>query len=269
MLNYNDRVAVGVSGGKDSLSLLYVLKKIFNQRDCSDLVAITVDEGIKGYRNESLQIVKDFCSKLKVENKILRYKDLFGIDMDEAMTLRPTEKMTSCSICGTFRRRVIDMAAESIGANVVATAHNLDDQLQSFMINILAGDVERIGWIYPEPVQYGANSLKKIKPFVEIYEQEIVFYALQREIPFQSEDCPYMHESIRSDLREFLNKLEKDHTGIKYNAYNSMIKISRSLKSLSSMVTGCNKCSICGRNSTGTICSFCKTLQVLGGHKSI
>jgi cytoplasmic tRNA 2-thiolation protein 1 len=268
MLNYNDRVAVGVSGGKDSLSLLYVLKKIFNQRDRSDLIAITIDEGIKGYRNEALQIVKDFCSKLKVENKILRYKDLFGIDMDEAMRLRPTEKMSSCSMCGTFRRRVMDVAAESIGANVIATAHNLDDQLQSFMINVFVGDVERIGWIYPEPVQYGANSLKKIKPFVEIYEQEIIFYALHREIPFQSEECPYMHESIRTELREFLNKFEKDHPGIKYNAYNSMIKISRNLKPMSSLVTQCNKCSICGRNCTSAVCSFCKTLQILAGNKT-
>jgi cytoplasmic tRNA 2-thiolation protein 1 len=268
MLNYNDRVAVGVSGGKDSLSLLYILKKIFNQRDCSDLIAITIDEGIKGYRNEALQIVKDFCSKLKVENKILSYRDLFGIDMDEAMRLRPTEKMSSCSMCGTFRRRVLDMAAESTGANVVATAHNLDDQLQSFMINILVGDVEGIGRIYPEPVQYGANSLKKIKPFVEIYEQEVVFYALHREIPFQSEECPYMHESIRTELREFLNKFEKDHPGIKYNAYNSMIKISRSLKSMPSLITHCNKCSICGRNSAGAVCSFCKTLQILADNET-
>ena len=65
MLHYNDRVAVGVSGGKDSLSLLFILKKIFNQRDRSDLIAITIDEGVKGYRNEALQIVKDFCSKAK------------------------------------------------------------------------------------------------------------------------------------------------------------------------------------------------------------
>src|ERR687887_2334210 len=234
MLNYNDRLAVAVSGGKDSLSLLYIMKKIFNRHDHSELIAIMIDEGIKGYRNEALQIVKDFCSDLKVEIKILSYKDLFGIDMDEAMMLRSSssKKITSCSICGTLRRRAIDMAAESIGANVIATAHNLDDQVQTFLINILAGDIERIGWIYPEPVQYGINGLKKIKPVIEIYEHEIVFYALQQEIPFQSEECPYMHESIRTDLREFLNNLEKCRPGIKYNAYKSMIKISKNMKLL-------------------------------------
>lgn len=263
MIGYGDRVAVGVSGGKDSLSLLYVLKKLFEQHpnNGNELVAVTIDEGIKGYRDESLQIVKDFCAQLGVESKVLSYKSLFGVDMDEAMVLRPSEKMSSCSMCGTFRRRAIDIAAETVDADVVATAHNMDDQLQTFMINLLAGDVERIGWIYPEPVQY-ASGMKKIKPLIEIYEYEIAFYALQREIPFQSEECPYMNESIRTDLREFFNRMEKEHPGIKMNAYNSMMKVSKTLRNMPSGEEG-RKCSVCGRDSTGEVCSVCKTVSVL------
>jgi cytoplasmic tRNA 2-thiolation protein 1 len=268
MLGHRDKIAVGVSGGKDSLALLYVLKKFFEEHNRTNLVAITIDEGISGYRDESLQIVKDFCSQIQVETKISSYSDLFGLDMDQAMRQRPSEKMTSCSMCGTFRRRAIDMMAETVGANVVATAHNLDDQLQTFMINLLSGDTERIGWMHPESVQYGPNGLKKVKPFLEIYEHEIVFYAMLRDIPFQSEECPYMHESIRTDLREFLNNLETSHPGIKYNAYNSITKISKILKT-SSMVSVPHpqKCLICGRNSAGRICSVCKTLQVLAKNK--
>ncbi len=161
MINYGDKIAVGVSGGKDSLSLLLVLNNIFERKKTNDIIAITIDEGIDGYRNESLRIVKDFCSKLNVKNEIFSYKELFGLNMDESMLLRPSEKMTSCSICGTFRRRAIDIAADYVGANVIATGHNLDDHLQSFMINIIAGDVNRIGWIYPEPIYYGKNELKK------------------------------------------------------------------------------------------------------------
>src|ERR671923_827897 len=264
MIEYGDNVAVGVSGGKDSLSLLYVLKVLFDQHsnNGNELIAVTIDEGIKGYRDESLQIVKEFCAQLRVESKVLSYKSLFGIDMDEAMILRSSEKMSSCSICGTFRRRAIDIAAETVEADIVATAHNMDDQLQTFMINLLAGDVERIGWIYPEPVQYASNSMKKVKPFIEIYEYEIAFYALQRGIPFQSEDCPYMNESIRTDLREFFNRLERDHPGIKYNAYRSMTKISKVLRS-SMPPSETKKCSRCGRVSTGDICSVCKTLNIL------
>jgi uncharacterized protein (TIGR00269 family) len=265
MLKYGERVAVGVSGGKDSLSLLYVLKKIFDGHDRSrdDLIAVTIDEGIEGYRDESLQIVKDFCSQLGVQGKVMSYKDLFGVSMDEAMVLRPPEKkMSSCSMCGTFRRRAIDLAAESVGADVVATAHNMDDQLQTFMINLLAGDVERIGWIYPEPIEY-AGGMKKIKPFVELYEHEIVFYALQREIPFQSEECPYMNESIRTDLREFFNKMESEHPGIKNNAYASMMKVSEKLRASFAEPRGDKKCKLCGRDSTGDVCSVCKTVSAL------
>ena len=265
MLKYGDRVAVGVSGGKDSLSLLYVMKKIFDEhghRAEDNLIAVTIDEGIEGYRNESLEIVKDFCSQLGVQSKVLSYRDLFGVSMDEAMVLRPSEKMSSCSMCGTFRRRAIDMAAESVGADVVATAHNMDDQIQTFMINLLAGDVERIGWMYPEPIEY-ADGLKKIKPFVELYEQEIVFYALQREIPFQSEECPYMNESIRTDLREFFNKMELEHPGIKNNAYASMIKVSEKLRLSASQQKANRKCKLCGHDSTGDVCAVCKTQGIL------
>jgi cytoplasmic tRNA 2-thiolation protein 1 len=268
MIGYGDRVAVGVSGGKDSLSLLYVLKVLFDNHpnNGNELVAVTIDEGIKGYRDESLQIVKDFCAQLQVESKVLGYKELFGVDMDEAMVLRPSEKMSSCSMCGTFRRRAIDVAAESVDADIVATAHNMDDQLQTFMINLLSGDVERIGWIYPEPVQY-ASGMKKVKPFIEIYEREIAFYALQREIPFQSEECPYMNESIRTDLREFFNRMEQEHPGIKHNAYNSMTKISKTLRSFPNAEG--RKCSVCGRDSTGEVCSVCKTVGVLTSNKQI
>jgi len=262
MIGYGDRVAVGVSGGKDSLSLLYVMKMLFDlhPNNGNELVAVTIDEGIRGYRDESLQIVKDFCAHLGVESRMLSYKSLFGVDMDEAMTLRPSDKMSSCSICGTFRRRAIDIAAEDVDADVVATAHNMDDQLQTFMINTLAGDVERIGWMYPEPIEY-ANGMTKVKPFIEIYEYEIAFYALQRDIPFQSEECPYMDESIRTDLRQFFNAMEKEHPGIKQNAYSSMMKIAKTLRSAPS--TEGRKCAICGRDSTGDVCSVCKTIKIL------
>lgn len=268
MIERGDTVAVGVSGGKDSLSLLYVLKDLFDHRDNKNsLIAVTIDEGIRGYRDESLQIVGDFCSRLGVESKILSYKTLFGIDMDEAIIQRPSEKMSSCSMCGTFRRRAIDLAAETVGADAVATAHNLDDQVQTFMINLLAGDAERIGWIYPQPVEYGSR-MKKIKPFVEIYEYEIAFYALQREIPFQSEECPYMNESIRTDLRIFFNNLEKSHPGLKYNAYNTMLKISKVIRDQGAQSTA-KKCSVCGRVATGDICSVCSLVEILSSNKQI
>jgi uncharacterized protein (TIGR00269 family) len=255
MVKHGDRIAVAVSGGKDSLSLLHIMKMLC-QKHGSKPYAVTIDEGIEGYRDESLKIVKEFSTRLDVECKILSYKELYGATLDETLEERnrKEKKTGACSICGTFRRRAIDIAAESVGANVLATAHNLDDVLQTFMINILAGDVERIGWTYPEPVEY-ANGLKKIKPFTEIYEHEIAFYALANGIPFQSEECPHMNESIRSEIREFLNKLEGEHPGIKYNAYSTLVKVAKRLRDSGNKKH--NKCILCGRDSTNKICSVC------------
>jgi cytoplasmic tRNA 2-thiolation protein 1 len=261
MINYGDRIAVGVSGGKDSLSLLLVLKHLFERKKTNDIIAITIDEGTAGYRDESLKIVKEFCTKLNIKNEIFSYRELFGMDMDESMILRPSKKMTSCSICGTFRRRAIDIATDYVGANVIATGHNLDDQLQSFMINIISGDVNRIGWIHPESVYYGTKKIKKIKPFIEIYEREIVFYALQQNIPFQSEQCPYQDESIRSEIREFFNSLEDNRSGVKYNTFSSILKISKILKNNDNSLK--NTCDVCGYESTGPICSVCNNLRIL------
>jgi len=263
MIKHGDRVAVAVSGGKDSLTLLNILKKILSGVN-PELIAITVDEGIEGYRDESLHIVKNFCSNIGVESRVVSFRELFGLSMDKAMEVRPSEKISSCSMCGTFRRRAIDLLAESCGANVIATGHNLDDYIQTFFINLFAGDIERIGWTYPEPVEYGSSGLKKIKPLMEIYEKELVLYAIHLNIPFQSEECPYKDESIRSAFRTHLNSLENIHPGIKYNAYNSILKIAKKVKSTTNVINKVRKqCLVCNRDSSNNVCSVCHTLNLL------
>ncbi|MER5175023.1 MAG: TIGR00269 family protein [Candidatus Nitrosocosmicus sp.] len=267
MIGYGERIAVGVSGGKDSLTLLSVLKKILKKNNCNDIVAITIDEGIEDYRDESVHIVKNHCEKIDIPFKIFSYKDLFGTSMDEAMLQRPSKKLSSCSICGTFRRRALDIAAKSVSADVVATAHNLDDHIQTFMINLFSGDVDRIGWMYPTPapMEYEIG-LKKIKPFLELYENEIVFYAFHSGIEFQAEQCPYMDESIRSDFREFFNKLERIHPGIKYNCYNSVNKLSKIIQNTRQQHSAPylkKICLKCGNISNNDVCSVCKTIFLL------
>lgn len=257
MMKFGDHVAVATSGGKDSLVLLSILKSTIDATSGITMSAITIDEGISGYRDESLKIVSDFCSQLGVPLSIVSYDDLFGTHMDEVMRLRQSTKLTSCSVCGTFRRRAIDLAAEKLGANVIATAHNLDDEIQTFMINLFSGDVNRIGWNRASST-YKTSRMKKVKPLSEIYEREIVFYALQKGIPFQSEQCPYMNESIREEIRQFLNDLEKAHPGIKYNTYKSTIKLSTLVRELKDPHIVRGICEKCGRDSTESICSVCK-----------
>ena len=257
MIQNNELVAVAVSGGKDSLALL----KIINEMSVTHnfrIKAITIDEGIPGYRNEALEIVKNFCSNLNIDQKTYSYQELFDLTLDKALELRENEKTSSCSICGTLRRRAIDYAAKDVGADVIATGHNLDDTLQTFVINMLSGDTNKIGWMDPDNFR---NECRRVKPFCEIYESEIVFYAFTNNIPFQSEPCPHMNEGIRTEIREFLNSLESKHSGIKNNLYQSIIRISQIVKDSN------NKqgmiCEKCGNKCTGKVCSVCNLVLKL------
>jgi len=254
MINNGDVVGVAVSGGKDSLSLLHVLKKMSESHNFK-LKAITIDEGIPSYRDEALEIVKNFCNNIDVEYKVFPYKDLFDITLQESLELRENEKISSCSICGTLRRRAIDFGARDLGVDVIATGHNLDDVLQTFVINLLSGDTNKIGWMGADT---STNRTRKIKPFCEIYENEIAFYAFSNEIPFQTEQCPHMNEGIRTEIREFLNSLENKHTGIKNNMYRSIMRISSLVKD--SNYKQRRICSKCGSECTGNICSVCSML---------
>ncbi|MFB5648216.1 MAG: TIGR00269 family protein [Candidatus Nitrosomaritimum aestuariumsis] len=262
MIQNDELVAVAVSGGKDSLALL----KIMNQMAANHnfrIKAITIDEGIPGYRNEALDIVEEFCKELNIDFKVYSYKDLFELSLDEALDLRESEKTSSCSICGTLRRRAMEHAAKDIGANVIATGHNLDDTLQTFVINMLSGDTSKVGWMNPDT---SGNTLRKIKPFCEIYESEIVFYAFTNDIPFQSEPCPHMNEGIRTEIREFLNSLENQHSGIKNNLYQSILKVSQVVKDSNQKQKGV--CQKCGSECTGTTCSVCNMVLKLKENKT-
>ena len=257
MIKHDELVAVAVSGGKDSLALLNIINQMAATHNFK-IKAITIDEGIPGYRNEALEIVEAFCAKLNVEHKVFSYKELFDLTLDEALDLRGNEKTSSCSICGTLRRRAIDHAAKDIGADVIATGHNLDDTLQTFVINMLSGDTTKIGWMDPDT---STNTLRKIKPFCEIYESEIVFYAFTNDIPFQTEPCPHMNEGIRTEIREFLNSLEGKHSGIKNNLYQSIIKVSQIVKNTNHKQKII--CIKCGNECTGEICSVCNMVLKL------
>ncbi|MDA4129978.1 MAG: TIGR00269 family protein [Thaumarchaeota archaeon] len=265
MLHYRDKVGVAISGGKDSTSLLFILNKIMKGHG-SELVALTIDEGIEGYRDESIKNAEKITSELSIPLQVSSYEELFGVSLDEAMHARDERhvKATSCSMCGPLRRRSIDKAAEELGVNVVATAHNLDDLLQTFYINLYSGDVERIKWLDPHFAPKDTEfEIRRIKPAMEIYEQELAFFAFLNELPFQSEACPYMNEGIRTEIRTNLNELERKHPGVKYSTLKTVLAISTGLSQDLSHSKTAARCERCGSISTGKICSVCTTLSLV------
>ena len=257
MIKNNELVCVAVSGGKDSLVLLDILNKMSKTHNFRIFV-VTIDEGIPGYRDEALKIVENFCTQLNIQYKTFSYKKIFDLTLTESLELRNDQKLSSCSICGTFRRRALDHAAKTINADTIATGHNLDDNLQTFLINIISGDAKKIGWMDPDT---SSNKVRKIKPLSEIYESEIVFYAFTNNLPFQTEPCPHMNEGIRTEIREFLNSLELNHDGIKNNMYRTILKISQFMNESNHKEK--RMCLVCGNQCTSRICSVCNMLTNL------
>ena len=262
MIRAGERVAVAVSGGKDSLSLLKILHGLYAAHR-NEIVAISVDEGVQGYRDEALEHARSATNELGTEHFTVSYKALFGFSLDEALRWKEERDVSSCSFCGVFRRRAIDEAATKVGASVVATAHNLDDYVQTFLMNLMHGDVARLGWLDPT---YTDESfpIRRVKPFMEIYEEEVALYAFKRGIPFQSVSCPYMHEGLRSEVRDYLNTMEANHPGIKNVLLRSSLDVIAHYSHSSGK--GAVACGVCGNPSTSGLCSVCRMKDAVREH---
>ena len=271
MLQRGERVGVAVSGGKDSLSLLKILHELnLSSRSGSELVALTVDEGVQGYRDEAIEHARALCNELGVELVLVSYSGLFGFSLDQALDWKDDRELSSCSMCGVFRRRAIDEAAAKAKVDVVATALNLDVYVQTFMMNLLHGDVERLGWLDPS-THDDEFPVRRVKPFTEVYEEEIALYAYLSKIPFQSASCPYMHEGLRSEVRDYLNELEAKHPGMKNVLLNSALevtsKLSKAERSDDGMaIKATVSCAKCGKPSSKGACGVCRMTEIVWQH---
>jgi uncharacterized protein (TIGR00269 family) len=263
MLNFDDKIAVAVSGGKDSVSLLRILAKIEQNYPKASLVAVTVDEGIKGYRDEALEIAAENCEKLGVKHHVISFKELYGFTLDEIVKRlkhKGEDGLTPCAYCGVLRRKALNMVARKVKADKLATAHTLDDEAQTILLNIFHGDVLRIAREKPVTDEVHPKLVQRIKPFCEIPEKETALYAYIRKIKFQSTPCPYASEALRNDVRVMLNRIEEKHAGIKFTIFKSIEKIRPALEEISKK-EGLLECSECGEPTTEKICKTCQMLR--------
>jgi cytoplasmic tRNA 2-thiolation protein 1 len=261
MIAPGERVAVAVSGGKDSLSLLKVLVGLYGPHRNS-IVAVSVDEGVKGYRDEALEHAQTVAADLGIEHLTTSYQETFGFSLDQALGWKERE-MSSCSFCGVFRRRAIDEAAVKVKASVVATAHNLDDFVQTFLMNMMHGDVARLGWLDPSHTD-DSFPIRRVKPFMEIYEEEVALFAHQSGIPFQTVSCPYMHEGLRSEVRDYLNVMEASHPGMKNVLLRSSLDVISRFSHSSEKRS--LPCANCGKPSSSGLCNVCRMKATVQEH---
>ncbi|MHA1786525.1 MAG: TIGR00269 family protein [Candidatus Helarchaeota archaeon] len=266
MLAPTDRVLIGLSGGKDSVVLTYLLNEIEKRFPNSKLLTVTIDEGIKNYREESIRIVQKITKDWNLENKIYRFKDVFGYTIDEIKQIITERKLEllPCTFCGVFRRKVLNLAARELNADKLAVGFNLDDEAQTILMNFIRGDLSRITRISPSPKKIHKKFVPRIRPLREIYEKEIVLYAYFKSLPIQSKECPYAFNSLRHNVQAAINLLEEKSPNVKYN-------LLRNTESLSKIYNTSDlferkpiyECSKCGEPTSATTCKACELLSII------
>jgi uncharacterized protein (TIGR00269 family) len=256
MVQEGDRIAVAVSGGKDSTALLFSLSRVLAEREV-ELVAVTIDEGIAGYRDDTIVAAKAIVERLALEHHIISFQEEYGLDLDEMVQ---GKKVAPCTYCGVFRKSALNRAAKILGADKVATGHNLDDEAQTVMMNYLKGDIERLLRFRPWRAQKGL--VPRIKPLQEIPEKEIALYCMVNDVFVQSRECPYANLSLRADVRNMLSSLEREAPGTKQSTVKGFEKIvAMAQGSYSQMeLAACKKC---GEPCVKELCKACELLGTL------
>lgn len=229
-----EKVAIGASGGKDSTVLAYVMKTLNERYDYGlNLFLLSIDEGITGYRDDSLETVKQNSREYGLPLKVLSYEELYGWTMDDIV--KNIGKKNNCTFCGVFRRQALDRGAAALGVDHIVTGHNADDIAETILMNVLRGDIARLSRCAEivtqstdaEPSQAcgGMNDqgnadanapiqaadflgIKRSKPFKYAYEKEIVLYAYFKSLTYFSTECIYSPNAYRGYARAYLKDLE-------------------------------------------------------------
>ncbi|NLA37998.1 MAG: TIGR00269 family protein [Methanomicrobiales archaeon] len=248
-----DRVAVALSGGKDSSALLFFLHRLLSKRRDVRLMAITVDEGIGGYRDPArAQAIADH---LDVPWVTASFQEEYGVTLDEIVGRKGAG--LSCSYCGVLRRALMNRVARDEGVTKFAYGFNLDDEAQSVLMNVFRGDAYRL----TRPSREGEGLVPRIKPFMYIPEREVALYAFLHVEGFDLSGCPYAAGALRGDVREILDDYTYRHPATKYSLVNLGETLKNPEKPQEEGLRVCERC----EEPCGRICRTCQILDEIRG----
>ena len=210
MIHEGDKIAVGISAGKDSLTLLYALaglRRFYPKK--FELVAITVDMGFEGM---DFTPIRELCDKLDVPY-IVAKTEISRIIFDVRKEKNP------CSLCAKMRRGALHNAAKEAGCNVVALGHHFDDVVETFMLNLFYEG--RIGCF--QPVTYLSRvDLRVIRPLLYTPEKEVRAFAASADLPVVESACPANENTQRESMKQLLASLERQHKGLRHRIFHAM-----------------------------------------------
>ena len=212
MIEEGDRIAVGVSGGKDSLALLEVLAqmRVFYPKKY-EVFAVTVDMGFEG---ADFSEIEEFCRRIKVKYKIVK-TDIAKIIFDVRRESNP------CSLCAKMRRGSLHAAAQELACNKVALGHHYDDAIETFMMNLFFEG--RLGCFSPK--SYLSNrKLTLIRPLLYAQEKDVLYFTRRRSLPVMTSLCPEDHATERENMKNLLTELERTNKGLKHRIFTAMCK---------------------------------------------
>ena len=261
LVGKKDKIAVALSGGKDSSTTIYLLKKILKNNPNIEIIGITVDQGFGCVTEYDAAYAAQLCKDLGVEHYMFSFKEEFGKTVKEILKKNP--KSSYCAVCGVLRRHIINKKVRGLGCTKLATGHNLDDEAQSILMNILKGDMLRLVRVGAMPmIARNPKFVPRIKPLINVPEEEVILFAKINKIRHSSQKCPYRKfNTLRGETIEYLDKMEKNSPGIKHSLLESALKLKPYLEKQfkKDSIRLCEKCQEPASKK------ICKTCDVLGG----
>ena len=257
----SDRILVAVSGGKDSLSLWDVLWRLNYAVD-----GVYIHLGIESegaYSDSSERYARQFAVERGLNLVVVNVKEHYGKSVTEFNRQKKWGQDRPCSVCGMVKRHIMNQGAIEGGYNVLATAHNLDDEAALLMLNTMSWHVDMLRRQSPL-LEAGGNLPRKVKPFYRFYERETAAYAVLRGIDYVEEECPYSVGSTQLYYKGILNQMESERSGYKLNFFANFLKAREVLfgGQVVRDIDESKSCPSCGQPTlTGGVCAFCKMVS--------
>ncbi|MBU0470239.1 MAG: TIGR00269 family protein [Nanoarchaeota archaeon] len=265
LLGRDEKICVATSGGKDSLTVLYLTKKYIEKYHLpAALFALAIDEGITSYREKTLADLQEFCAEHKIKLHLASFEDEFGEKLETAvLKLNQDVKRRQCNICGVWRRYLLNKYAKKLEADKVVTGHNLDDEAQAILMNTFKANTKLAGRLGPKTGTYEHERfIPRVKPLYFCSEKEVRLYTLLKGFKVQYTECPYSKEGYRHHIQEMLNEFENKFKGTKQGIINSYLALLPLIKNSEENLEILS-CKLCQEPANKEICNACNLREEL------